>query len=64
MEEILEASMITGNSHEEMVEKSEEVGSATKKSLDTLRATEKFADAIDAADEELEKREVYEEAKR
>ena len=64
MEEMLEASMLTGNSHEEMAEQSEEVGTATKKSLDTLRATEKLADAIDAADEESEKWEVYEEAKR
>ena len=38
---MLEASMLTGNSHEEMAEQSEEVGTATKKSLDTLRATEK-----------------------
>ena len=45
-------------------EKSEEIGSATKKSLDTLRATEKLADAIYADDEELENWEVYEEAKR
>lgn len=64
MEEMLEASMLSGNAHEEMMEKSEEVGAATKKSLDTLRATEKLADAIDAADEELEKWQVYEEAKR
>ena len=45
-------------------EKSEEIGSATKKSLDTLRATEKLADAIYADDEEQENWEVYEEAKR
>lgn len=64
MEEMLEASMLTGNSHEEMAEQSEEVGTATKKSLDTLRATEKLADSIDAADEEAEKWEIYEEAKR
>ena len=64
MEEMLEASMLSGNAHDESADKSEEVGVASKKSLDTLRATEKLADAIDAADEELEKWEMYEEGKR
>ena len=64
IEEMLEASLLSGNNHEEQAEQSEEVGAANKKSLDTLRATEKLADAIDAADEELEKWEVFEEAKR
>ena len=64
MEEMLEASLLNGNAHEDHAENSEEVGAANKKSLDTLRATEKLADAIDAADEELEKWQIYEEAKR
>lgn len=63
MEEMLESSLISANAHDERAENSEEVGAASKKSLDTLRATEKLADAIDAADEEIEKWEAFKEAK-
>ncbi len=64
MEEIIEASILNDNLHDEATEQGEEVGSAVKKSLDSLRATEKLADSIDAADEETEKWIAYEEAKK
>ena len=64
MEEMIEASMLNDNVHNEATEQGEEVGSAVKKSLDSLRATEKLADAIDAADEETEKWDAYEAAKK
>jgi U3 small nucleolar RNA-associated protein 12 len=64
MEEMIEASMLNDNAHDEATEKGEEVGSAVKKSMDSLRATERLADAIDAADEETEKWDAYEVAKK
>lgn len=64
MEEMLEASLLTGNSHHDQADGDEEVGAANKKSLYTLRATERLADAIDAADEEMEKWAIFEESKR
>lgn len=64
MEELFEASMLQENAHDQSREEGEEVGQAVKKSIDSLRATERLADAIDAADEETEKWLLYEEAKK
>lgn len=64
MEEMIESSLLNENTHDHAADNGEEVGAAVKKSLDSLRATEKLADAIDAADEETEKWVEYEAAKK
>lgn len=62
-EEMIEASILAGNPHS-TAERNDEIGPATQKSLDSLRASERIVDAIEAADEETEMLEEWENAKR